>query len=415
MILKAGTYRFNARPTETYPLSQTFDYILIMTMDGETIEESYIGLETELYQDAYFSVKFQLNSTSAEKLYYNPIPEGYESVYVDGWLGGTPPSVKIDDTEVDDDFGTWFISSTNYNEVNGSTEIPLVELTYNGETLSLEAGDKATIPCAELKMRSDVVVKVNEVESDTGGGSSECSGEHVIPVDELPETGEDGAIYELTQKFSDVLVYMKDYDVKMLLSETMELHCYSVSTKPTENIEISNTDTGPVHAYYVEDENDIFMYADNAGTNVWVSFGEFGFGSYQGTISNADEATADGYYSVGGGIAYFQCINGTFEKMMYEKDAYIPTSEEKTVTPTKSIQIITPSNADYLSKVTVHPISSNYIVPSGTLTVEENGTHDVKNYASVEVAVPASYLVKTVDDLPTDAPIGSIAIVLGGE
>lgn len=65
-----------------------------------------------------------------------------------------------------------------------------------------------------------------------------------------------------------------------------------------------------------------------------------------------------------------------------------PVLQEKTVTPTKSSQSVTPdSNYDGLSKVTVNAIPSNYIIPSGTKTITTNGTHDVKSYASATVNV----------------------------
>ena len=64
------------------------------------------------------------------------------------------------------------------------------------------------------------------------------------------------------------------------------------------------------------------------------------------------------------------------------------TLQEKTVTPTKSSQVVTPDTIyDGLSKVTVNAIPSEYIVPSGTKTITSNGTHDVASNASVEVNV----------------------------
>jgi hypothetical protein len=68
-----------------------------------------------------------------------------------------------------------------------------------------------------------------------------------------------------------------------------------------------------------------------------------------------------------------------------------PTLQDKTVTPTTSVQNVTPdSGYDGLSKVTVNAIPSTYIQPSGTKTVTTNGTHDVKSYASVSVNVAST-------------------------
>ena len=78
-------------------------------------------------------------------------------------------------------------------------------------------------------------------------------------------------------------------------------------------------------------------------------------------------------------------INITFDPSLLDI-----TTEEKTFTPTSSVQTNTPTSGKNLSKVTVNPIPSNYIITRGTKTITSNGTHDVSTYASVSVNVASS-------------------------
>lgn len=63
-------------------------------------------------------------------------------------------------------------------------------------------------------------------------------------------------------------------------------------------------------------------------------------------------------------------------------------SAAKTVTPTKSVQSVTPEEGQLLSGVTVNAIPDQYIVPTGSQTITANSTVDVTSLASVTVNVP---------------------------
>lgn len=84
-----------------------------------------------------------------------------------------------------------------------------------------------------------------------------------------------------------------------------------------------------------------------------------------------------------------------------------PVLQEKSVTPTKSLQSVTPdSGYDGLSKVYVMAIPNEYIVPSRTIGITSNGKHDVTAYESalVDVPIPDGYV----------KPVGTLNITQNG-
>lgn len=103
-------------------------------------------------------------------------------------------------------------------------------------------------------------------------------------------------------------------------------------------------------------------------------------------IENVCSDSNNTYPTDGEQSGYWYVYKGTLKD--YSIDVQL---EEKTVTPTKSIQEITADiGYDGLSKVTVDVIPSNYIEPTGTKNITSNGTVDVTEYASVNVNVSSS-------------------------
>lgn len=75
---------------------------------------------------------------------------------------------------------------------------------------------------------------------------------------------------------------------------------------------------------------------------------------------------------------------GYFDSLVYQANF---TLENKTVTPSTSTQTITPTSNDYyLDNVTVNPIPSQYIIPTGNIDITSSGTTTVTNYDTATVS-----------------------------
>lgn len=160
MILKAGTYRFN--DVITYPLStdESIAYNIDFVCNNTTYNQ--------------FSFSYQRSGSPSnphikKRLYYYNLNASYpdsayewitNNVVVDAWVDEASQNITLaTDQTVPDTFGTWYISNTNYNEVNAK---PLATIEYNGQTIAqLNAGETATIKCAEKRMITDIVIKIN--------------------------------------------------------------------------------------------------------------------------------------------------------------------------------------------------------------------------------------------------------------
>lgn len=78
--------------------------------------------------------------------------------------------------------------------------------------------------------------------------------------------------------------------------------------------------------------------------------------------------------------------------------------QTKTVTPSGSTQNITKdSSYDALGQVTVNPIPSNYIIPTGTIQISGNGTYDVSAYATAEASFASTINNQNKSVTPTES------------
>lgn len=92
--------------------------------------------------------------------------------------------------------------------------------------------------------------------------------------------------------------------------------------------------------------------------------------------------------------------------------AVYPDLENIEITPSEELQEFNHSERYGYDKVTVLPIPEEYIIPTGTLDITENGEHDVKSYEKVNVDVTGGYGVSVEE---TTLIFGSGATLNGSE
>lgn len=396
------------------------------------------------------------------------------------------------------------------------------KIKYKGKIISLNPGDIIALNTKNKLIEDDVTV---EVGISSGSGSGECSGEHIIEVDTLPtENINETDLYKCgdsyyksgVNPFSDLILVYDDGTTQSFDTIApgfgMTYSFNIIPTKITENIQVSDNDT-IYHWYYIEDENDVFLYMDpdSTGTNDWYTWGELADSTFNGIISDISEATTTGYYTLSSLVwtsysngqmvvevdelptenidsdalykyndglhqykaeftdiivlnngeplslvaAYVQLIGAVFE-LYYVKtiptenivvsgetssgilfacyyvedvnDIFVYGDFEKTGTNTWNsfTAEMDMTNGGMISDTSQATDASavyalgergwkSYVIVSGSITITENSTVDVKDKESVTVAVPSVYSYQTVAELPTDATNGSIAIVFGGE
>ena len=88
-------------------------------------------------------------------------------------------------------------------------------------------------------------------------------------------------------------------------------------------------------------------------------------------------------------------IEGLYDVTPYAEARFVIDKEQISVIPTKETQTRKPPKNKFFSEVVVEPIPEEYIIPAGEFSVDENGSYDITEYASINinVPIPEGYLV----------------------
>ena len=177
MILKAGTYRFNDTPSIPNNFEQSIVFTITdgtqivecnaMSVVDNTIADRGDGITYNTKCLKYSMYIADYNSYFSIGVYNEceSFKEWSTSLMAEDILRNT---TLAKDTEVDDTFGSWFISNTNYNEVNGATdEESVLGMRRFKETIM-------SIPLSEEFSSAEECYNANfiEIESVFAGGNT---------------------------------------------------------------------------------------------------------------------------------------------------------------------------------------------------------------------------------------------------
>ena len=280
------------------------------------LDEIVGGDEDETVKSNLIALRSTANSTTGES--DATLTEAVVTL-MDGYGTALSGSLEIIEN------GTFDVADKASVNVNVPSEEPTLEeitITENGEyTPSRDGFSKVTVNVAAAE-----------------GGGGECSGNHIIEVDQLPEVGVEGAYYGV-RGFNDV-VRVAQGEVSSMADSGMEVNGIIATSETLSTIEPEyNT------LCYVTDIPELYMYIDS-----WTPLSQYFGGECLGKITNISEAdtSAEGYYAVFGIVDLYKCVNGQFKKLILQGGLVFTSNGDGTcyvggLTDNHDIDIVIPS------------------------------------------------------------------------
>lgn len=224
-----------------------------------------------------------------------------------------------------------------------SSDLP----TYTGETTVIPSTQKQTLETENTAMLEDITVEAipyDEVEAATPVISVDNNGKVTATTDQH------GGIVEASTKSAEYQQQAVEQATPTITVDNAGK--ITASATQTAGFVVSGTKSAELQQQTVSQATPSIDVAND------------------GTITAAATQTA-GFVNAGTKSATYS----------------LPTQAAKTVTPTESAQTVVAAGKWTTGAVQVGAIPSDYIKPSGTLNITENGVFDVTSYASVNVRV----------------------------
>lgn len=293
--------------------------------------------------------------------------------------------------------GSATASATKGSVSNHSVSVtPTVTRTAGWVSAGTASGTAVTVSASELVSGSETktengtydVTNLASLIVDVDGGSSSYTRTVVVPQQTFTPVANQNNAYQAELTYTSGLVSGEPY---IITYDGEEYVCDC-----SDPLWGSDRMMGTIAAMWGDRGDGVFPFAvDYSGNTMYVA----AFNLNQHTIKVEHLEFVDGPLNL---ITKTITANGTYSASSDNADGYssvtvnVPsgggTMQTKTVTPTTSQQTVQPdSGYDGLSQVTVNPIPSQYIVPSGNKSITANGTNiDVAEYATVSVNVSGS-------------------------